>query len=314
MSVMLTVAPVAVAHAQTVHTIADKSLKSSTMDASAKQEAAEFVRAASTLLSSQDPAQVRRGREMYTRTFSRPDVSPAYRTAFAAIALPSLKEVASTGGALQGINAIEAIKVFNSPDAISALVEQSSPTKQKTPSLRLVAASGLPAAIRQTDLNTAQADSIVKGIAGFIDRETEWMTLAYEIQALAAMSTSPRTAKEGQSAARVTQASAINALVSKIKKGAAAPETIRAVTRSLSMILSEQLGSTDAASMSALKKSLEPTFATLKELAKTPPQGEDAAAFVHAARLAETLQKTQLDSKPTRPNRPGGARNSPATR
>ncbi len=304
-----------VASAQVAPAIAEKSLKSSTMDGQAKQEAAAFVQAASTLLRSGDPTQVRRGREAYTRTFSRSDVSPAYRTAFAAMALPSLKEVVATGNPLQGINAIESMKAFNSPDAVSALVEQASPTKQKSASLRLVAASGLGPAIRQTDLNTAQADSIVKGIATYIDRETDWMTLAYEIQALEVMSTSPRTSKDGQATARVLEASAIDALVSKLRKGTAAPDTIRAVNRSLSLILTDQLGATDAAAMVALKKALEPSFAALRELAKSPPAGSDAAPFTQAARLAETLQRTQLDTKPAKPGRrPGATSNSPATR
>ncbi|MSR29570.1 MAG: hypothetical protein EXS03_08365 [Phycisphaerales bacterium] len=301
--------------AQTGVTLSDRSLKSPTMDASSKQEAAAFVQAAATLLRSDDPSQVRKGREMYVKTFARPEISPAYRTAFAAIALPSLKEVVATEGALQGINAIESIKVFNSPDALTALTEQASPMKQKSPSLRLVATSGLAPAIRSTDLNTAQADSIVKAIASYIDKETDWMVLAYEIQALEVMSTSARTSREGQGTARVLEASAINALVAKIRKGTAAPEMIQVVNRSLALVLSDQLGASDATAMAAFKKSLEPTFSALEYLGKSPPAEGDPALFTQAARLADTLQKTRLDSKPGAPrDRGAGTAKAPGTR
>ena len=302
--------------AQAPVSIPDRSLKLPTMDAAAKQEAAAFVQAAASLLRSDDPSQVRKGREMYTKTFLRPDVNPAYRTAFASLALPSLKEVVTAEGSLQGLNAIESIKAFNCPDSLSALVDQASPMKQKSVSLRLAAASGIAPAVRATDLNTAQAESVVKAVASYIDKETDWMVLSYEIQAMEVMSVSPRTSKEGQGIARVLEASAISALVTKLRKGTAPPDTIRTINRSLALILSDQLGETDPGAIIAFKKSLDQSLNTLKDLAKTPPENSDAALFAQAGRLAETLQKTHVDTKPGGRGTPrgAGASRTPATR
>ncbi len=305
----------AVASAQSPVALQERSIKSATMDAAAKQEANAFVKAAAVLLRSDDPAQVKKGREMYTKTFAKPEMNPAYRTAFASLAVPSLKEIVATEGTMQGINAIEAMKTFNCPDSLTALTEQSSPIKQKSPSLRLTAASGLAPTIRVTELNTAQADSLVKAIAGYIDRETDWMVLAYEIQALEVMSISPKTSREGQGVARVIEASAINALVTKIRKGTAPDDAIRVINRSLTLVLSEQFGATAPADMAALKKSLEPSLTALRDLAASPPTGADAALFVQAGRLAETLQKIKADGASGKPAARGaGPAKAPSSR
>lgn len=303
------------AAAQAPLTLTDKIVKSSTMDADAKKQVATFIQGATTMLRSDDPSQVRKGRESFTKSIGRPDVNPAFRTAFATMALPGLKEIVGTKAPLQAVNAIESMKVLNCPDSLSALIEQASPAKQKNESLRLAAAAGLSSSIRQTDLNTAQADAMAKALGSSIDKETDWRVTAYEIQALEAMSISPKTPKASQSLARVVQASALNSLIARIRKGQDEGEMIRAVNRSLGFVLSEQVGASDPATMAAFTKSLESGLNTLKDLAKSPPAGQDPALFTQASRMADTLLKTQLPASPAKPRgQTTGAGKSPTSR
>lgn len=298
------------ASAQTVLTLSDTIVSSTVLDADGKKEVATFIKATATLLRSQDASQVRKGRESIINTIGKSQANSPFRTLFTALMLPSLKEVIKTGTQLQGVNALEVMRALNSPDSLSALAEQCSLTAQPQPSLRLVASGGLATSILFTDLNTAQADAIVRTLSTCIDREIDWMVTAYELQSLKALATSPRVPKASQGTARVVESSALSTLVNKIRKKSVDAIMIRAVNRTLDAILSGQIEATDATAMADFGKSLEPALKTLIDMAKDPPSTEHAVAFAQSAKLAESLlNNLGGNRKPTK----GAGGSKPAT-
>lgn len=301
------------ASAQTALTLSDKIVMSTTLDAASTAEVAAFIKASSTLLRSGDAAQVRKGREAIVSTIGKSQANSPFRTLFASMALPSLKEVIKTGTQMQGVNALEAMRALNSPDSLSALVEQCVLTTQPQASLRLVASGCLANSILFTDLNTAQADGIVRALGACIDRESDWMVTAYNLQSLKAIASSPRVPKASQGTARVVESSALSTLVSKIRKKSIDPAMIRAVNRTLDAILSGQIEATDPTAMADFGKSLEPALRSLIAMAKDPPTTDHAAAFAQSAKLARTLLRNLGgDGKPSKSSSGSGV-NKPAT-
>ncbi len=301
------------ASAQTALTLSDKIVTSTTLDAEGTKEVAAFIKASSTLLRSGDPAQVRKGRESIVGTIGKAQPNSPFRTLFASLVLPSLKEVIKTGTQMQGVNALEAMRALNSPDSLSALVEQCSLTAQPQASLRLVASGCLANSILFTDLNTAQADAIVRALGTCIDRESDWMVTSYNLQSLKALASSPRVPKASQSTARVVEASALSTLVSKIRKRTIDPMMIRAVNRTLDSILSGQIEATDPTAMADFGKSLAPALNSLIAMSKEPPTTEQAAAFVQSAKLAETLLRNLGGDKKPAKGSSGSGVSRPAT-
>ncbi len=302
------------ARAQTSPALSEKVVASSTLDGEGKVEVAAFIKATATMLRSADAVQVRRGREAIISSIGKSQPNAPFRTVFASMLLPSLKEIIKTGTQLQGVNALEVMRALNSPDSLSALAEQCSSATQPSESLRLVASGSLASAILFTDLNTAQADAIVRALSACIDRENDWMVTAYDLQSLKALATSPHVPKASQGTARVVESSALALLVSKIRKEKVPPVMIRAVNRTLDSILSGQIEATDPTAMADFGRSLEPALNMLIEMAKNPPTSDHAAAFAQSAKLAETLLRNIGGGKPAKTPARAGTVSKPVTK
>ncbi len=313
-SILVSLTTALAASAQSLPALSDSVVASSALNSEGKVEVAAFIKATSTLLRSADASQVRKGREAITTSIAKSPPNAPFRTVFASLVLPSLKEIVKTGTQLQGVNALEVMRALNSPDSLSALAEQCAPATQPQPSLRLVASGALAQSILFTDLNTAQADSLVRALSACIDREGDWMVTAYDLQAVKALATSPRVPKASQGTARVVESSALTTLVTKIRKKTTDPVMIRAVNRTLDAILSGQIEATDSSAMADFGKSLEPALNMLVAMAKDPPSSDHAAAFGQAAKLAETLLRNLGgDKRPAKASAGAGSVAKPAT-
>ncbi len=304
------------AHAsQSSNKLSEKTTTSATIDGPARAEVESFIiLAIKNLKSNQtDPFAVRTGREMVVTAMTKQQVSNSFRTVFTAMILPELLKVITEENPFAATNALEVVKVLQCPDSLLLLAEQSSPAKQTNPSLRLVAAGGLATLRTPIELQTSQADGILKIVGANAAKESDWMIAAYDLQTLQSFSTSPQVPKASQATARGLLLSNLASIVTRIRKGTASPSMIRAVGRSLTIYLRDQVPVANPADVATFMTSLEPTLKEIKLLAAKPPAGDDAAAFAQTAKIADTIMVTFLGGKPA-PKPPALPPAKPATK
>ncbi|MSR45216.1 MAG: hypothetical protein EXS15_07685 [Phycisphaerales bacterium] len=305
---LLALAVTAAGHSQATIRLSDKVLQSVTMDAAAKSDVQAFIARAMEYLKSADPSQVRSGRDMISQPMTKGGANNSFRTLFASMILPSLKQVVADGSTFQASNALEAIKSLQSPDSMSYLAEQASTPRQPNATLRLIAASGIALLRTPIDLTTAQADAILKSIGANIATEKDWMVLAYGLQALQSFSTSPRVPKASQNTAQTLLVGALHSLATRLRSDSVDAGMIRAINRCLALNLRDQIPNMSHADAAAATALIEPTLKILKAMAINPPSPEYSEAYAQAGKLADkflTTLGTRTPSKGT-PQKPSG--------
>ncbi len=272
-------------------------VKSQRLDAESEKAVTAFITDVLGKLAGPDSRTVALGREMVVASLNRQPSSPAFRVLFAAKVLPGLKKLVAEGSTFQATNALEVVKVLQCPDSILYLSEQSSPKRQPSQALRLVAANGLANPQSQVDLSTGQVDAILKPIGASIAQESDWMIASYDLQALLALSVSAQVPKASQALARSLLVAGLDGTTTRIRKALANSDgsqvsdlqLIRALNRVLAIYLRDRVPVAVPADVATFARSIEPTLKSMASMPSGALEGADAEAFAQAAKTAKRV-------------------------
>jgi len=243
-------------------------------------------------LAGTDQDAVRSARSELIRALSQSTATPLFRSECAKTLLPRLNELVEAKDLFAATNALEVMRALCTSDAVLALCKVADPDSQRSPALRLVAASGIPSSIDRTPMNDAQAAIVVRAMRQSIDSESSWMAATYDFQALFTLATSKKIPARAQKEARKAQVDAIKSLADRVAKGGDDAALVHALWRSLGVILQQQVALTPASELAAMNKGLAPVLAKVVAMGDAPPKGAGASDgdFREVAAVAENLR------------------------
>lgn len=245
-----------------------------------------------TKLSAKDLEDVRGGRSELIRTLSQSTATPLFRAECAKSLLPRLSEIVQSGDPFAATNALEVMRALGTPDSVLALCKQADPEEQRSPALRLVAASGIPGSVARTPINEAQAAIVIRVLKQAMANETSWMAALYDFQGLFALATAKAIPAAVQRDARKAQVEALKSLTDRVAKGGEDAALVHALWRSLGIVLQQQVALTPAGELTAMSRGLAPVLVKVESMGQTPPKGEGASDsdFREAAAVATNLR------------------------
>lgn len=239
-----------------------------------------------------DHEDVRGGRAELIRTLSQSTATPLFRSECAKTLLPRLVEIVQSGDPFAATNALEVMRALGTPDSVLALCKQADPEEQRSPALRLVAASGIPGSIARTPMNEAQAAIVIRVLKQSIAAESSWMAASYDFQALFSIATAKAVPAAVQKDARKAQVDALKSLADRVAKGGDDAALVHALWRSLGVVLQQQVAMTPAGELTAMSRGLAPVLAKVESMGQEPPKGAGASDgdFREAATVASNLR------------------------
>jgi len=281
-----------VAHAQGTRLPSSIITATRPLTADESRTLSEFLDANLVRLSAQDQDGVRSARSELIRALSQSTATPLFRSECAKTLLPRLNEIVDAKDLFAATNALEVMRALCTPDAILALCKAADPDSQRSPALRLVAASGIPSSIDRTPMNDAQAAIVVRAMRQSIDSESSWMAATYDFQTLFTLATSKKIPANAQKEARKAQVDAIKSLAQRVSNGGDDAALVHALWRSLGVILQQQVAVTPASELAAMNKGLSPVLAKVVAMGGSPPKGAGASDgdFREVASIAENLR------------------------
>jgi hypothetical protein len=281
-----------VAHAQATRLPSSIITATKPLTADESRTLAEFLDANLVKLGGSDQDAVRSARTELIRALSQSTATPLFRSECSKTLLPRLNELVESKDLIAATNALEVMRALCTSDAILALCKAADPDSQRSPALRLVAASGIPSSIDRTPMNDAQAAIVVRAMRQSIDAESSWMAATYDFQALFTLATSKKIPARAQKEARKAQVDAIKSLAERVAKGGDDAALVHALWRSLGVILQQQVALTPASELAAMNKGLAPVLAKVAAMGDAPPKGAGASDgdFREVASVAESLR------------------------
>jgi hypothetical protein len=281
-----------VAHAQATRLPSSIITATKPLAADESRALSEFLDTNLVKLGGTDQDAVRSARSDLIRALSQSTATPLFRSECAKALLPRLNELVESKDQFTATNALEVMRALCTSDAILALCKAADPDSQRSPALRLVAASGIPSSIDRTPMNDAQAAIVVRAMRQAIGSESSWMAATYDFQALFTLATSKKIPANAQKEARKAQVDAIKSLAERVAKGGDDAALVHALWRSLGVILQQQVALTPASELAAMNKGLSPVLAKVVAMGESPPKGAGASDgdFREVASVAENLR------------------------
>lgn len=267
-------------------------------------------------LGSSTPATVIAARE-HLSNWADHSPTPVFRGEFSKVACGPLSELVLRAEPIQAVNAIEVLRVIGTYDALQHLAKLASSATVPNTGVRLAASRALLASIESgTDMNSAQADGLVRGITEATKREAEWGCSYSQLTALGAIAKRSGMDAKVVKAARMGQVAGLAALAAKVAKGDPGSEGLM---RSASRVLPAMrldLANSPAAERPALAEAMQPVLDALRKVGVKPPADASAdlvkayADTVSAADAMATLLKSSAGAPKGRPgsNKPSPSR------
>lgn len=241
-------------------------------------------------LGSSDVGEVTKARKALS-DWSGGIATPVFRGEFSKAACSQLADLVLRAEPIQAVNAIEVLRVIQTYEALQQLAKLANAGNMTNDGVRLAAARALHAAIDAgTDMNSAQADGLVRAITEATKREREWGCSYSQLTALSAIARRNGMDAKVVAAARASQVAGLGAIAAKVGAGNDT-QLMKSASRVLAAMIDE-LATMPAASRTALAPSLEPVLQSLITVGKAPPAGiasDLATAYADTAGDAEML-------------------------
>ncbi len=294
--------PASAAHAQATRLPSSIVTATRPLTADESRALGQFLDTNLVKLAGSDQDDVRSARSDLIRALSQSTATPLFRSECSKALLPRLNEIVQSKDLFSATNALEVMRAICTADSVLALCKAADPDSQRSPALRLVAASGIPSSIAKTTMNDAQAAIVVRAMSQAIQAESSWMAATYDFQALFALATSKTVPTPAQKQARKAQVDAIKSLTDRVSKGGDDAALVHALWRSLGVVLQQQVALTPAGELAAMNKGLSPVLAKVVEMGDAPPKGAGASDsdFREVASVAGNL-RTILGRTSSRP-------------
>jgi hypothetical protein len=158
---------------------------------------------------------------------------------------------------------------------------------------RLAASRALVASIDAgTDMNSAQADGLVRAITEATKRESEWACSMSQLMALASVAKRSGMDAKVVAAARNGQVSGLSAIATRVAKGDTKDAPLMKSASRVLSAMRKDLANAPAAERSVLAGTLVPVAESLRKAAAAPPAGIDAdvaAAYTETGKAADLM-------------------------
>jgi len=267
-------------------------------------------------LGSSDVSEVAKAREELSG-WSSGNATPVFRGEFSKAACGPLAELVLRADPIQAVNAIEVLRVVQTHEALQQLAKLANSSTVTNVGTRLAAARALQTAIEVgTDMNSAQADGLVRVITEASKRESEWACSYSQLTALSAIAKRSGMDAKVVSAARAGQVSGLAAIASRVGKGDAKDAQLMKSASRVLAAMRKDLANAPAAERAALAGTLLPVVESLRKAGSAPPAGLDAdmtAAYADTVKSADLMAALlQASGKPaTKPAGKPAARPAP---
>jgi len=253
-------------------------------------------------LGSSDVGEVAKARELLSG-WSDGVATPVFRGEFSKVACGPLSDLVLRAEPIQAVNAIEVLRVVQTHEALQQLAKLANSGTVTNVGVRLAASRALQTAIEAgTDMNSAQADGLVRAITEATKRETEWACSYSQLTALAAIAKRSGMDAKVVSAARAGQVSGLGALATKVGKGDAKDAQLMKSASRVLAAMRKDLANAPSTERSALSGTLLPVVESLRKAGLAPPSGADAdlaAAYADTVKAADLMaQLLKASGKP----------------
>ncbi len=219
--------------------------------------------------------------------------TPVFRGEFSKAACGPLADLVLRAEPIQAVNAIEVLRVVQTHEALQHLAKLANSATVTNVGVRLAAARALQAAIEAgTDMNSAQADGLVRAITDGSKRESEWACSYSQLTALSAIAKRSGMDAKVVSAARAGQVSGLGAIAAKVGKSDAKDAQLMKSASRVLAAMRKDLANAPAAERSALAGTLLPVVESLRKAGGAPPAGLDAdvtSAYADTVKAADLM-------------------------
>jgi hypothetical protein len=219
--------------------------------------------------------------------------TPVFRGEFSRIACGPLYDLVLRGQPIQAVNAIEVLRVIRTYEALQQLAKLASSATVTATGARLAASRALVASIDAgTDMNSAQADGLVRAITEATKRESEWACSMSQLMALASVAKRSGMDAKVVAAARNGQVSGLSAIATRVAKGDTKDAPLMKSASRVLSAMRKDLANAPAAERSVLAGTLVPVAESLRKAAAAPPAGIDAdvaAAYTETGKAADLM-------------------------
>lgn len=257
-----------------------------------KQSIRSAVDAKVKLLGSSDVGQVTKAREDLSG-WSAGNATPVFRGEFSKAACTPLADLVLRAEPIQAVNAIEVLRVVQTHEALQQLSKLANSSTVPNVGVRLAAARALLTAIEAgTDMNSAQADGLVRAISDAAKRESEWACSYSQLTALSAIAKRSGMDTKVVSAARAGQVAGLAAIATKVGKGDPKDAQLLKCASRVLAAMRKDLANAPTAERTALAASLLPVVDSLRKAGGSPPTGVDAdvrAAFADTVKASDLM-------------------------
>jgi hypothetical protein len=200
------------------------------------------------------------------------------------------------------VNVFILARTVATADTVDFLIDNVDPNKQATVTMRIAAAAQLTKAIEGATLSPPQLDALAKRLAPIAARESDWVVVTHEVEAMAAMLRRPGLSGPQAEAIAGSLATTVNDLATRVMSGKEA-ELVNALQRSL-LVVRNQLTGVPGSARTKLLSSIAPSLEKLAAMKdKTPDalaRGSLKETFEAVVRTAGLLQRVRSTDGATR--------------
>lgn len=219
--------------------------------------------------------------------------TPVFRGEFSKAACGPLYELVLRAEPIQAVNAIEVLRVVETHEALQQLAKLANAGTVTNVGVRLAASRALHTAIEAgTDMNSAQADGLVRTITEATKRESEWACSYSQLTALSSIAKRSGMDAKVVSAARAGQVAGLGAIATKVAKGDAKDAQLMKSASRVLAAMRKDLANAPAAERSALAGTLLPVVESLRKAGSTPPAGlsaNETSAYADTVKAADLM-------------------------
>jgi hypothetical protein len=231
-----------------------------------------------------------------------PSAKPPFKRELGLAFVKSFGEHAAGTDGLRAVNVFIMARTVATADTVDFIIDNVDPNKQATVAMRIAAAAQLTKAIESATLSPPQLDALAKRLAPIAARETDWVVVTHEVEAMAAMLRRQGLSGPQAEAIAGSLATTVNDLAERVVAGKQ-PELVNALQRSL-LVVRNQLTGVPGSARTKLLSSIAPSLEKLAAMKdKTPDalaKGSLKETFDAVVRTAGLLQRVRSTDGATR--------------
>ncbi|MFM8874061.1 MAG: hypothetical protein ACKOJI_12055 [Phycisphaerales bacterium] len=261
-----------------------------------------YMKAMAERFASSEPDDLPAMRKDLGKLINDPSAKPPFKRELGLAVVKSFSEHAAGTDGLRTVNVFIMARTVATADTVDFIIDNVDPNKQATVAMRIAAAAQLTKAIEGATLSPPQLDALAKRLAPIAARESDWVVVTHEVEAMAAMLRRQGLSGPQAEAIAGSLATTVNDLAARVMTGKE-PELVNALQRSL-LVVRNQLTGVPGSARTKLLSSIAPS---LEQLAGMKDKAPDALAkgslketFDAVVRTAGLLQKVRSTDGATR--------------